>query len=252
MALLVALAGCASLSSVHTSRADPSLQVHTLREGYANAHLIVQGQRSVLIDSGLEENALALEARIREVGVDPATLDAIIITHGHADHAGGAGHFKRLYGTTIIAGTGDHGMYATGQHRDEPMCPVGSVAEGRMEDDRNQTYTPVSIDIAVEDQPLDLHKIAGIQGQIVPLPGHTPGSLVVVFDRFAAVGDLLRGEILGSDAAIHFYMCDLEDNRRDIRTLLDTLAPKADVFLAGHFGPLDRSDLEDLLSDWSP
>ena len=66
-----------------------------------------------------------------------------------------------------------------------------------------------------------------IPGAIVPLPGHTPGSLVVTIAGAAFVGDLFRGGIVGSPAEVHFYMCDLDDNHRDVRTLLDRLAPTA-------------------------
>jgi phosphoribosyl 1,2-cyclic phosphodiesterase len=41
----------------------------------------------VLIDAGL--SAKEITRRLGEVGVDPADLDAILITHEHSDHAGG-------------------------------------------------------------------------------------------------------------------------------------------------------------------
>lgn len=40
-------------------------------------------------------------------------------------------------------------------------------------------------------------------------------------------------------------MCDLEDNRRDVARLLGELAPSATTFFPGHFGPLERSSVED-------
>jgi glyoxylase-like metal-dependent hydrolase (beta-lactamase superfamily II) len=77
----------------------------------------------------------------------------------------------------------------------------------------------------------------------VPLPGHTRGSLVVVIGSAAFVGDLFRGAVVGSSAETHFYMCDLDDNQRDIRWLLDTF-PNATVFFTGHSGPVSREALE--------
>ena len=50
---------------------------------------------------------------------------------------------------------------------------------------------------------------------------------------------MFRGAIVGRSAETHFYMCDLEDNRADVRALLDA-APEVEVFFTGHFGPVTR------------
>lgn len=52
-----------------------------------NAVLISSEQTRVLVDAGL--SAREILRRLNEVGVDPADLDAILITHEHSDHAGG-------------------------------------------------------------------------------------------------------------------------------------------------------------------
>jgi len=52
------------------------------------------------------------------------------------------------------------------------------------------------------------------------------------------VGDLLRGGIIGSGAETHFFMCDLEGNRRDVKRVFTQLAPEAQVVFVGHFGPV--------------
>ncbi len=54
----------------------------------------------------------------------------------------------------------------------------------------------------------------------------------------ALVGDLFRGSIIGHSAEIHFYICDRESNRSDIRRLLKEMAPSASQFFTGHFGPV--------------
>ena len=236
------LSGCAGLSESH--KAAEGVEGLTLRESHNNAHLIVSGDNLALVDAGLPADAEALEARIRDAGFDPSKIRAIIITHGHADHAGGARHFQQKFGTPIVAGRGDASLMTTGRH--DKLCPTDSIAESRLEDDQSATYTPTEAEVWVE-APIDLKALAGIDGTIHPLPGHTEGSLVVVAGDVALVGDLFRGEIVTSGAEIHFYMCDLEDNQRDIKALLETLAPKATTFFVGHFGPVDREDVEDLI-----
>src|SRR5258705_3508270 len=46
--------------------------------------LLDTGRQKILIDAG-EPSARTLI----EIGIDPADLDAIVVTHGHSDHTGG-------------------------------------------------------------------------------------------------------------------------------------------------------------------
>src|SRR5690606_31591088 len=87
------------------------------------------------------------------------------------------------------------------------------------------------------DSAFDMQKI-GIQGQILPVPGHTPGSLVTVIGNSAFVGDLIRGGIINNnEPAAHFIMCDLVGNQRDIDKLLQL--ENIRYWYPGHFGPLN-------------
>lgn len=236
-ALLSVLAGC---GTAHDVRRVGRLVVHTFHRDNANVHVIERGRARVMIDSGYERNAASLDEAMREAGVDPAQVDTIVVTHGHADHAGGARYFQQRYGARVIAGRGDQGMLASG--RNEPLCPTGFLGRLRRGTDQDARYTPTNARLL--DAPTSLASMTGIEGTIVPLPGHTGGSLVVVVGEAAFVGDLFRGALVGDGAATHLYMCDLAGNARDVRTLLDTLAPSATTFFTGHFGPVDRAEVE--------
>lgn len=58
----------------------------------------VEGTR-VLVDAGF--SARDLEARLASVELEPAALDAILITHDHGDHTRGVGVFSRRHGTPV-------------------------------------------------------------------------------------------------------------------------------------------------------
>jgi hydroxyacylglutathione hydrolase len=244
MVSVLVLCGCAS--TTHREERGANVEITTLRENYNNVHLVRVGGAAVLIDAGLEADAEAVEERLREAGVDPAKLKAVIITHGHADHAGGAGYLHRRYGVPIIAGKGDEPLLAAG--RNDTLCPTDSTARDRLEEDQHASYKPITAQLLV-DHVMELEPLGGIKGQIVPIAGHTAGSLVVVVGDAIFVGDLFRGAIVGSGAAPHFYMCDLDDNRADIRLLL-TEHPEAAQFYTGHFGPVSREEVEALVEEW--
>jgi glyoxylase-like metal-dependent hydrolase (beta-lactamase superfamily II) len=107
---------------------------------------------------------------------------------------------------------------------------------------QRESYPPVSANIWV-DNTLDLAEL-GMRGQVLSAPGHTPGSLVVLIDDKAFVGDLVRGELLHkTKPARHFYMCDLKKNHQDITRVLDSGSIK--TWYTGHMGPVSAPSVRD-------
>lgn len=66
-----------------------------------NAILVRSGTTAVLVDDGFSPRMLI--SRLRQAGVAPEEISAILLTHEHADHAGGARTFARRYGIPLIA-----------------------------------------------------------------------------------------------------------------------------------------------------
>jgi len=234
LALLFA-AGCAT---AHRVQPDGT---QTFVRHFNNTHVLPGSEGFVMIDAGLESDGLALEQDLRDAGLDPSRMEAIVLTHAHADHAGGARHFQQRYGTKIVVGRGDVDMLTTG-HNDR-LCPRDATARRRLEKDQNTTYAPLTPDLVVTDATA-LGSFSSVTGTVLPLAGHTEGSLVVVSGTDAFVGDLFRGSIVGKKAQRHFYMCDVEDNDADIHALLEGAASDVTTFFPGHFGPIERAKVQ--------
>lgn len=60
-----------------------------------NSTLVEAGETRILVDAGF--TGKDLERRLRHVGVDPESLDAIVITHDHGDHTRGMGILARRF-----------------------------------------------------------------------------------------------------------------------------------------------------------
>lgn len=233
----LALAGC---FPERVARTVAGTRVVTLQHDFTNTHAIVgEDGRVVLVDSGLERNVPALEKALAASGVDPAKVVAVVLTHGHADHAGGAKAFQQK-GALVIAGAGDEPLLREGQN--DPLCPTNADARGRLAADQAERYQGLIADVQVSSTASLLER-TGLDAEVVPVPGHTPGSLVVRVGQSVFVGDLLRGSVFGSDAEVHFYMCDVEANARDVQALLARW-PDVSTWFVGHFGPLTRAAVQ--------
>ena len=85
-----------------------SLRFRVLGSGSSgNATLIEAAGTRVLLDAGLGPRELA--ERLQSAGVDPASVDIVLLSHEHGDHARGAASFSRRWGVPLC---GSRGTYA--------------------------------------------------------------------------------------------------------------------------------------------
>ena len=71
-----------------------------------NCSVVTGGQTRILVDAGL--SCREMFRRMKEVGEDPATLDAILITHEHSDHVAGLSVTARKLGIPVYFTEGTH------------------------------------------------------------------------------------------------------------------------------------------------
>jgi glyoxylase-like metal-dependent hydrolase (beta-lactamase superfamily II) len=136
--------------------------------GGSNIGVIVREGRAVMIDAGLDKDAAKKALRATE-GVG-AKLAAIIITHGHADHFGGAGWLAQQVSVPVYAPPLE-AVFAT-QPMLEPLFLYGGAApiaelQGKFTLARQGVATIIPLDTGAQE-------IAGISLEIIPLPGHAP------------------------------------------------------------------------------
>ena len=66
-----------------------------------NATVISAGGKNILIDAGI--SCRQLVQRLREAGLQPEDLDAVLLTHEHRDHVNGLPVFSRNYHLPVFA-----------------------------------------------------------------------------------------------------------------------------------------------------
>jgi hydroxyacylglutathione hydrolase len=245
MAICIVLGGCGTKNPVlHDS---DTLRVTLLSSGGANVYIVDRSGKRLMIDSGNPGDEQIFEALMLEQGISPDTIDYLILTHAHMDHAGTAAHFQEQWGITVIGGRADQSILDR-QGQDD-ICPTSFLARVIQWMNEGKRYQKLQLDIPIEDN-FDLGEL-GIEGTILPLPGHTPGSLVVAFDDQVFVGDLIRGSLAAAEeAATHFFMCDLAENRTRIRGLLEHRDLQR--WHPGHMGAFDVDAVHDYLATQDP
>jgi hydroxyacylglutathione hydrolase len=153
------------------------------------------------------------------------TVEQILLTHGHIDHAGGVQALNRL-----IAERQGARVPVIGPHRDDGFL-LAALAEA------GAAYGILEAQPVTPDRWLDeggTVTIAGKDFAIYHCPGHSPGSLVYVNEeaRFAIVGDVLfQGSIGRTDFPYG-------DHDALIAAIRNKLFPLGDdiTFICGH-GP---------------
>lgn len=76
--------------------------IYAVDSGYtgtdvAAIHLIEEGGRAALVDTGNNDALVHVEQALAETGLSPEAVDYVLLTHIHLDHAGGAGAFIRAF-----------------------------------------------------------------------------------------------------------------------------------------------------------
>jgi len=198
----------------------------------------------ILIDSGYgNEVESVLIAQMKVVGLDPAQVKTLILTHGHGDHFGGAAYFQDHYGARIVESAADWDLM---EHPPQP--PPGFAAKGPPP----APVTPPRRDIVAEEgKPIVLgdEKVTPVM-----VPGHTPGSMALIFPvkdgGKTHIAGLYGGTVLLTgilkDEQLQQYLKSLEHYKEVARKM------KVDVEVQNH--PLYDGMLEKLaaLKDRKP
>lgn len=203
----------------------------------ANAHVLI-GRRPVLIDTGPANAQAMLAKRLARASIAASDLGAVLLTHGHSDHAGGAAALITP-DVPVVLGASDRLITERGHNPELVPTGPGARLVKRFIDPAFPAFTA---SVHVADR-ISLDQF-GLEGEYRVVGGHTAGSAVVVTPGVLVVGDLIRGGFAGGSIAAGFaqkhYFSD--DPRRDIGLVVDLIDEyRPTRVLLGHGGPLDVS-----------
>ncbi len=153
--------------------------IHELQYDNTNTYLIFGTKGLLLFDTGWAGTFMKMCKALGEKGIKLQDIDYLLISHFHPDHMGLAGELAEQGVTVIVM---------------ENQKEFVHASDYVFERDKRYTFTPISDDkikvISFEDSRAFLHEL-GIEGEIMPTPGHSDDSVSLMLDS----GDVFVGDL---------------------------------------------------------
>jgi glyoxylase-like metal-dependent hydrolase (beta-lactamase superfamily II) len=143
--------------------------VYPVRGMLSVPHVLADAEGVVLIDTGFPGDGRRIQRVMERIGAGARDVRAILLTHGHIDHAGSVAALKDWCGAPVYAHPLEQ-AHIDGRYPYRGIARITGVAEalGRAV----TSYRPVKIDVEIhEGDPLPFW--GGLR--VVHLPGHTMG-----------------------------------------------------------------------------
>lgn len=158
----------------------------------AAIHMLVQDGRVAFIDTGSNDSLPNALAALRRVGLGPDSVDYVILTHIHLDHAGGAGVMMRAFPNAKLV------VHPRGaRHMAEPSKLVAGVCAVYGEEYVARVYgeiLPVAAERIIEARHEQVVSLAGRELLCLDTPGHARHHICMV-DR--QTGGIFSGDMFG-------------------------------------------------------
>jgi glyoxylase-like metal-dependent hydrolase (beta-lactamase superfamily II) len=194
-------------------------------QGGANIGVIAHEDRCLIIDSGMDKDTgRDILNQVKKLALTPT---ALLVTHAHADHFGGAHYLVRQTGLKVYA-TRVEAAVMSGPIL-EPLYLFSGAQPPRELQHKFLLAKPCLVDtvLAGNEQTVD-----HIPLQVVSLPGHSTEQVGVAFGNTLFIGDaFLTPEILDKHR-IPFYT-DIQTGLATLTTLKTQIASFKHI-VAGH------------------
>jgi hydroxyacylglutathione hydrolase len=185
----------------------------------------------VMVDAGAGCEPEGILRNMKNDGLSISNLSRVVLTHGHADHAGGARYFQERFGCTIYLGEPEADTVEKGDEKDLSL----DIAKKSGFYSPDYTFKNCHIDVRLRHK--ESISCGNCTFEALHVPGHSPGSICFLIDLPEGRA-LFSGDTVFPEGVIGMLNCDgseLSDYRKYIGRLkelrIDMLFPGHRVFI---------------------
>lgn len=158
----------------------------------AAIHMVVESGRVAFVDTGSNDALPNALAALERLGLAPAAVDYVILTHLHLDHAGGAGSLMQAFPNAKLV------VHPRGaRHMAEPSKLVAGVSAVYGAEYVERVYgeiLPIAKERIIEASDGTLLSLAGREFLILDTPGHARHHICIVDKK---TGGIFTGDMFG-------------------------------------------------------
>ena len=184
------------------------MKINRIRILFTNIFIINSKGKNILIDTGYP---ITKGHFLKKIKYD---IDFVILTHTHFDHSGNAIYLKER-GSLIVVHENEKDWLLNGST--PPPPGVGTIGKNIMRFSflKSFDFPPVEPDIVISDY----REIAGLL--VVHTPGHTPGSISVIYEDVAFCGDLIMNLSWRPSSHLPIFAHNIKKVKESIKKLID-------------------------------
>ncbi len=195
-------------------------EIRLLVGGRSNVFLVSNNKINILVDTGPASSGKRLLKKLEQLSIK--SIDYLLLTHTHFDHAANAQKLKEIFGLKVIVDESEAAYLLSG---DSPVSSGTNalttwlVATFGKWTDKMVRYQSCKADITIKKE--SEFSFPGIDAKILHTPGHTSGSLCLIVDNEAALaGDTLFG--IFPDSCFPPFANDVAELLKSWEKLLNT------------------------------
>jgi len=225
---------------MHTEISDGVFLIDTLAAGTPGlvAGYLVKGKRSALVDAGYPSSANSVISELRSLGGTEPSVDYLIPTHVHLDHAGAIGYLSEAIPKARVL-VNEHGL----KHLVDPSKLAASAASLFGEEAMSAYGTPKSIPrerLEAIQKVYELDLGARKKLTVFYTPGHAwhHVSVLLESERLLITGDAVGVRYPGFDFPIPATPPPGFDEEQYVKSLKEFMNMEPAALLLPHFGPV--------------
>lgn len=166
-----------------------------------HVYLVTSSGGHILIDSGVGLDVYRILDNIRQDGLDPSDVKHLILTHSHADHAGGAAELKKKLGATVYIAEPEAHLLRSSDLMDQGLDIA--IEDGIYPSDFR--FVNCDPDVVLEDG--QILTIGEWSIDVILTPGHSKGATCFLF-RKGNRRALFSGDVVLHGGKLMFLNCE--------------------------------------------